>query len=98
MKKLIILLTGVILVACNSKKEVSVAYYRAHIEEARQEYDRCDIDNKGENPNSCANAEIALRQVLEAREKKESEAFDKETQNINDAYHPQKTNKQKANN
>lgn len=71
---------------------MSLAYYKTHLNEARQEYAKSDFDNKGENPNSCANAEIALRQVLEAQQKKDLDALDKETQNINDALH-NKTNK-----
>jgi len=85
-KKLLLILLGLGVVAC-SDKVVSKEYYKAHLDEAKTQLALCKNDKDANNV-SCENARAAIQHAFaEAYESKTMHAFDSKTENVKDAFH-----------
>jgi len=59
MNKLILILIGLTVISCTDKP-VSEQYYKAHVDEAREQDKKCGVD-KNANATSCNNALLVIQ-------------------------------------
>lgn len=86
MKKILLVLIGVSVIAC-SDKVISKEYYRAHLDEAKQEITNCKI-SKDENATNCENALFAIQKEASRQDDiKVANNLRAKTRNVNDVFH-----------
>lgn len=86
MKKVLLILIGLTVISC-SDKIISKEYYKAHLDEAKEELIKCK-NNKDENSLNCDNAKEAIQMAFsEEDDKKVANSFKSKTRNVKDAFH-----------